>query len=77
MNRRMMTSLTGTALRLQSNGAWGPIAGFPSLALRLMCVDCLPTVDSCTACRKRPLTALQPEWPDLKSTVVGGERLIR
>jgi photosystem II stability/assembly factor-like uncharacterized protein len=28
--------LAGTALRLQSNGAWGPIAGFPSMPLPLM-----------------------------------------
>ena len=26
----------GTALRLQGNGAWGPIAGFPTIPLPLM-----------------------------------------
>lgn len=30
------TGLTGTALRLQGNGAWGPVAGFPSMPLPLM-----------------------------------------
>ena len=32
----LTTGLTGTALRLQGNGAWGPIAGFPSMPLPLM-----------------------------------------
>lgn len=31
----MTTGLTGIALRLQNNGAWGPIPGFPSLPLPL------------------------------------------
>ena len=32
----LTTGLTGTALRLQGNGTWGPIAGFPSMPLPLM-----------------------------------------
>jgi len=32
----LTTGLNGTALRLQGNGAWGPIAGFPSLPLPLI-----------------------------------------
>jgi photosystem II stability/assembly factor-like uncharacterized protein len=32
----LTTGLAGTALRLQGNGAWGPIVGFPSMPLPLM-----------------------------------------
>ncbi len=32
----MVTGFTGTALRLQNNGAWGPLPGFPSMPLPLM-----------------------------------------
>ena len=34
-NDGITTGLTGVALRLQSNGVWGPIPGFPSLPLPL------------------------------------------
>lgn len=35
-NSGITTGLTGTALRLQNNGAWGPIAGFPSMPMPLI-----------------------------------------
>lgn len=36
MDRGLTTGQSGTGLRLQSNGAWGPIAGFPSMPLPLL-----------------------------------------